>query len=163
MAKHNWTRSEDCQLIAIAEFVFKEKSRKKKGCWTEIAKRFNAQAAGRHLTPKQCREHYSRLMSHHNKHGWQEQENEVIERHIRGELSIEDVELRLNRTKKQIKERIRTVMKSNGPWTETEEKKLLELYQQFGDQYARISDEMWKCGFHRDYQQVKNKVTALLK
>ena len=83
--------------------------------------------------------------------------------HLRGELSLEQVEKRLNRTKKQIKERIRTMSKSNGPWSEEEEMKLRELYRQYGGQYELISKEMWSCGFYRDYQQVKNKVTALLK
>lgn len=162
-AKHEWTHSEDCRLIAIAKLVFTEIPNKKKGQWVVIAKRFNAQVAGSHLTQKQCREHFNRIMSHHNKHVWQPEENDVICAHMRGELSLEQVEKRLNRTKKQIKERIRTMSKSNGPWSEEEEMKLRELYRQYGGQYELISKEMWSCGFHRDYQQVKNKVTALLK
>lgn len=162
-AKHEWTHEEDCQLIAIVDSVFKKYPNRKKGCWPEIAKCFNSNAPERHMTAKQCREHYSRITSHYTKNAWRVDENDVIDRYLRQELSIDEVFMRLNRTNKQIKERIRTMQKANGPWSEKEEMKLFELYRKYGPRYVRISDEMWNCGFLRDYQQVKNKVTALLK
>lgn len=167
-AKHEWTRPEDDKLICIYKQVARERgdSSKRFKSWPIVARQLNRELNLKDadcLTAKQCREHYSRLCTTHKKHSWSDDENEILDQYLQGKISMEELYSKLNRTKKQIQERIKTVTKSSEPWTPVEDNTAMSLFNRCGDRWKNISDAMWEQGFRRDYQQVKSRVTALLK
>ena len=167
-AKHEWTRPEDDKLIRIYKQVARERgdSSKRFKSWPIVARQLNRELNLKDadcLTAKQCREHYSRLCTTHKKHSWSDDENEILDQYLQGKISMEELYSKLNRTKKQIQERIKTVTKSSEPWTPVEDNTAMSLFNRCGDRWKNISDAMWEQGFRRDYQQVKSRVTALLK
>lgn len=167
-AKHEWTRPEDNKLICIYEQVVRERgvSSKRFKSWPIVARQLNRELNLKDadcLTAKQCREHYSRLCTTHKKHSWSNDENEILDQYLQGMITKEQLYSKLNRTKKQIQERIKTVTKSSEPWTPVEDNTAMSLFKCYGDHWKTISDAMWEQGFRRDYQQVKSRVTALLK
>ena len=150
-AKHLWSEGEDYQLRHLVNEY---------GCeWKKISK-----LMGNGLTTKQCREHYNRMTKHINKNAWNEKEKEILRSYREGIISEEELHMRLNRSKKQIKERLEIENKNHDPWSDQELNCLMALIDTYGTAYSEIRSLLKSLyGYDRSYQQVRCKVIAILK
>lgn len=149
-AKHSWSVEENCLLQSLVEEYRYD--------WKKISK-----CMGNGLTSKQCREHFSRMKKPINKSTWSEEEKQILRDYRLGNITEEELYMRLNRSKKQIKERLEIENKNVCPWSDKELDCLIQLMDTYGNAYGKIKGWLKEYGYDRSYQQVRCKVIAIRK
>ena len=150
-AKHLWSEDENHKLRSLVDEY---------GC----ERKKISKLMGDGLTAKQCREHYNRMTKNINKNAWNDKEKAILRTFREGIISEEELYMRLNRSKKQIKERLEIENKNLAPWSPEELGCLMALMKTYGKAYGEIKSLMKSLyGYDRSYQQVRCKVIAIRK
>jgi hypothetical protein len=156
--KHNWTKREDSTLMRLCQM--EPSMGKGKRVWPKITKKLNNEC-GLNLTSKQCREHYARITSGHNKSTWTAEENYYLNQYKDGLITEEQLMAKVKRSKKQIKERLETITKRNGQFSKEETQMLQKLIKLYGYNPSLLAREMRKRSMPRSSQQIQSQILTL--
>ncbi|CAD8054150.1 unnamed protein product [Paramecium primaurelia] len=150
-----WTQEEN-DLLANLYYQFN-------GDWQRIVERMQ----GRTLT--QCKQYWQRKHKPEQpqKSKWTPEEDQIIRDNVNKEENnwAAIATMLKNKTGKQIRERYINKLRSDiidvkqQPWSNQEDQKLLQLYNQFGSKWSLIARQF----FGRSDLQIKNRTNKLLK
>lgn len=151
-AKKPWSKSEDEKLRMICEELDFNNNKR---IWNVVAQKLNS---GR--TPKQCREHYGRLIAVNKKHSWSADEDAVLYSFFEGIINYEDIFNKLKRSAKQVKERLSLLERNRKPWSQQEDDVITSLMKS-NKRPRDICRSLKSMGFQRKCEHVKDRMAAL--